>query len=130
MFGKISLTFSKKPRIIRKEYFQFKCEDGKSKFLSETSSTNKLSSCFGETENFKVNANKFFKTLNGMFHKCFKKVRVRSGNDRKMGQSTIQAKLDLKNELKIFLKNNSCKIAEQIAKKKLDELEEALMQIQ
>ena len=89
MFSKFSLTFNKKPRTIRKEYFQFKCEEGKKKFLQETSSNLKLSACFKETTNFEQNANKFFKTLNGMFHKFFKKVRVRTGNVKDLGEATV-----------------------------------------
>ena len=126
MYSKFSLTYGKKPRKIRKEYFQFKCEEGKQKFLEETSSNSKLSSCFGETDNFEKNANKFFKTLNGIFHKCFKKVRVRTGNERELGESKVQAKLKLKSQLKIFNKNNTCKIARQIVAEKLKEIDEAV----
>ena len=57
MYGKFSLTYNKKPRNIRKEYFQFRCEEGKKKFFQETSSNLKLSSCFRETDNFEQNAN-------------------------------------------------------------------------
>ena len=130
MFSKFSLTFNKKPRTIRKEYFQFKCEEGKKKFFQETSSNLKLSACFKETTNFEQNANKFFKTLNGIFHKCFKKVRVRNGNDKDLGDAKVQAKLNLKSQLVKFIRKNDCKIAELIAKEKLKAIEEAIAEDQ
>lgn len=128
IFSKFSISFNKQPRRIRKEYFQYKCEEGKKLFFNETSSTTKLSSCFeGKgNENVLKNANKFYKTLKGMFQKCFKKVRVRNGNVNLIGTNSIQTKMSVKKQLQIFLKNNTCKIAGNIARKKIVEIESAL----
>ena len=38
LFSKFSLTFDRKPRKIRQEFFQFKCEESRKNFLEETSS--------------------------------------------------------------------------------------------
>ena len=90
--SRFSITFKRKPKFIRKEFFQFKSEEGKTKFLEETSSTSKFSSCFKSKKNFGKNANLFYKTLNRTFYRCFKKVRIRSGNDRLHGENNIQLK--------------------------------------
>ena len=44
--SRFSITFTRKKRSVRKEYFQFKNESSRAKFLEETNSTTKFSSCF------------------------------------------------------------------------------------
>ena len=126
--SRFSITFKRKPKFIRKEFFQFKSEEGKKKFLEETSSTSKFSSCFKSKKNFGKNANSFYKTLNRTFYRCFKKVRIRSGNDRLHGENNIQLKMKQKSNLKLFIKNNKCKIAEIIATNKLSEIEDEIVE--
>ena len=94
--------------------------------MDQTSSTNSFTACFENKENFSNCTNKFFKTLKRTFHKCFKKVRITTGNNKKLGNPSIQEKMKLKNELKLFLKNNDCKIARRIAETKLQTVEEAI----
>ena len=79
LFSKFSITFNRRPVIIRKEYFRFKCEESKKRFHDETSTTSKLSSCFKNETNFDSSAKLFHRTLNKTVHKCFKKVRIKSG---------------------------------------------------
>ena len=58
LHSRFSITFNRKKRSVRKEYFQFKCEASQAKFLEETNSTTKPSSCFEESEHFqKVHEN-------------------------------------------------------------------------
>ena len=61
LIGKFSVTFERRQRQVRKEFFQFKCPESKKKFFEETSKSNQLSSCFTNPEDFKENANRFFK---------------------------------------------------------------------
>ena len=127
LYSKFNVSYTKKPREIRKEFFNFKCEAGKKLFLEETSKTDKLSTCFGSNKIFSEKANIFYKNLTGIFHKCFQKVRIRSGNHKKYGEQSLQEKLRLKKILKRFLLNNvECITARTHAKKKLDEIEELL----
>ena len=124
---KFNIKFLKKSRVIRKELFNLKCEEGKKHFYEETNTTNTLSTCFSRSASFQQNSNKFFKNLMGTFHKCFKKIRIRSGKLKSYGEENIQGKLKLKLVLKRFLLNNiSCKIATKLAKQKLEEIEESL----
>ena len=61
-------------------------------------------------------------------HKCFKKVRIRSGG--KAGKSDqhikIRAQLKLRMQLKIFLKNSTCSTEKKIAEELLEEVERFL----
>ena len=77
-------------------------------------------------KNFNKCSNLFFKTLNRTVHKCFKKFRIRTGNSRQLGEESIQGKLKLKTELKKFLLNYDCKIAQNIATIKLEQIEESI----
>ena len=126
LIGKFSIRFDRKPRRIRQEFFQFKCEEGNKIFKEETSSNTHLSSCFSDPDDFKTNANKFYKALKGTFHKCFKKIRIKTGNTSIIGTPSIQAKLKQKDELMEYVANSSCKMAQCIAKSKIEEVEKAI----
>ena len=128
LHSKFSIMVNRKPRSIRKEMFLFKCEESRKSFLEETSSTSRFSSCFSENEDFQKSSKSFFKALDRAFHKCFKKVRIRTGNSRLLGEESIQEKMRLKSELKTFLLNNKCKVAHQIATTKLDEIEQYIVE--
>ena len=110
LFSKFKVAFRRKSRKIRKEIFQFKCSESKRNFMEETSVNKDLSSCFNTSEDFRYCSNNFFRTLNKKLHKCFKKIRIRSGNSKQLGNPVIQEKLNLKTELNLFMKNSTCKI--------------------
>ena len=127
LYSKFNISYTRKPRQIRKEFFNFKCEAGKKHFLEETSKTEKLSTCFETNKTFEEKADNFFKTLTGIFHKCFQKVRIRSGNNKIFGDQSLQDKIKLKKLLKIFLLNNiECNSARTLAQEKLNDIEESL----
>ena len=126
LFCKFSVMFNKKPKKIRKEFFKFKCEEGRKKFLEKTSLNTHFTSCFNNSENIEVSSKKFYKTLMRSFHTCFKKVRIVHGKQRKMGNTSVQDSLKLISKLKTFLKDNKCKIAGEIVEDKLKETEEAI----
>ena len=126
LYCNFSICFNRQPRRLRREFFNFKCEEGKIKFLEETTSSKGLSKCFSESDNFSSNCDNFFKSLNRCFHKCFTKIRIRTGKNKSLGDEEIQDKLNLKLEIKRFLKNNTSKIGKAIAEAKLDEVEHFL----
>ena len=126
LYSKFEIQFNKKPISIRREFFHLKCVDSRNKFFKETESTAKLSSCFSDSDSFISCSNKFFKTLNRTFHSCFKKIRIKTGNQKNNGDKSVQAKLKLKTKLRKFLKNNTCKIGQEIALSKLESLEDAI----
>ena len=123
LYCNFSLSFYRQPRKIRKEFFNLKCEDGKKLFFHETNKLNNLSRYFCGPGSFPNNCQNFFKGLNQCLHKCFTKVRIRTGNSRAFGNEEIQKQLKLKLELRKFLANNACKIGQTIAQNKLNEVE-------
>ena len=126
LYCKFSININKKPHKIRKEFFKYKCEEGRKNFLEMTSSTNQFTACFDNQVDFTAASNKFNKTLKRTFHKCFKKVRIIDGRNKKLGNQIVQDKLKLKSKLKSFLRNNECKIDQQIAELKLSNIEETI----
>ena len=59
LVGKFDITFSRQNKAIRKQVFQYKNIENKTKFLQETSSDNTMSSCFHKEVDFKSAANYF-----------------------------------------------------------------------
>ena len=126
LVGKFSLSFNRLPRTIRKEFFDFKCEESRQSFLEETNLSKHLSMCFTEPGNIEQQTSKFFKLLNRTFHKCFKKIRIKSGNKGSLGNRSIQRKYKLQSELKELISKSTCKLDREIAMAKLLELENDL----
>ena len=123
---RFSLVFNKKPKKIRQEFFKYKNEEDRKKFLKETSESTKFRKCFDNTENFEISSNKFFKTLKNTIQNCFKKVRVVQGQNKKLGNPSIQEKLKQNTKLKAFLKINKCKADQEVAESRLSEIEETI----
>ena len=71
LFCKFSILFEALPNKIRKEFFNFKSQEGKKAFLFATSNSEKLSKCFAQNRTFAHNANSFFHELNSCVHKSF-----------------------------------------------------------
>ena len=63
----------KKPDRI--ETFNFRNKECQEHFFDITNTSNQLSKCFQKDGNFATQAGKWFKTLNGTFHKAFRKIR-------------------------------------------------------
>ena len=88
LFAKFSLEYkklnSKKPR---QEVFNLKNEACKELFTVATEQNRKLSECFVSGGNFADQCKNFFKTIDGVLYKCFKKVRIgaRSIVDKDVG---------------------------------------------
>ena len=64
----------KKPR--RQEHFKLRDEDGLKKFTMCTSVATKLRSCFMKDLSLEDACGKWYKEMNKVLHKCFKKIRI------------------------------------------------------
>ena len=123
---KFSVTFTRNPVRIKNEFFNYKSEEGMKNFLTETTTNTDLSDCFLH-EDFKHGASKFFKTLKRKLHKCFKKIRIKSGTPHNVGNKSVQDKLKKRMELKDCLKNNKYNgDPKETIKTKLEEIEAEL----
>ena len=71
-YVKFSLSYQKVRCKTKREIFNFKNPECQQKFFEVTENTTKLSACFNNSQNFHDQSSKFFNTLNGTFHQCFR----------------------------------------------------------
>ena len=129
LFSKFSIHVEDKPRKVRKEIFLMKNKESQELFYEETSKSNFLTSSFSQGSDFPRNASIFFKRLNSCIHKCFKKVRIKSGGSAyQSDQPNIKEKLVMKRKLKIFLMNNKCQEYRGIVEGKIKEIDNYLIE--
>ena len=77
--------------VAKNEFFNYKCEEGRKNFNTETSTKTDLSDCFLH-DNFEHGSLKFYKTLQRKIHKCFKKIRIKMGIAHTAGNKVVQDK--------------------------------------
>ena len=119
LIGKYNLPFRKFRGKERYEFFNFKNEEARIKFLHETNLPNKFSSHFHRGHNFLAACNCFFKQLNSTFHKCFKKIRIRNEVQNKSGTKGIQLLLEKQTLLKDLFLKCKCEICKRLVMTKL-----------
>ena len=73
LFSKFSIIFNRQNRKMRREIFHFKCEEGKNKFLEDTSTTTTLSNCFTNQQHFPLNQTISLKTSTKSFTNASKR---------------------------------------------------------
>ena len=77
LFAEFNIRFRGKKQIIRKEMFDFKNIENMEKFKSFTEDNFDLQN-WKRTESPQKSFKRFANTLNNTFHRCFKKIRIRS----------------------------------------------------
>ena len=97
-------------RQLREEMFNFKDCDGQQIFYNITNNSEKLRNCFKNDSPFLDQASHFRKTLEGVFHQSFKKIR---GTKRKRKSESSELDL-LMNERKKMKIENGNKTAQNI----------------
>ena len=102
--------------------FIFKDVEGMTKFNEKTSIIKSLSSCFDGKGNLEEITTIFEGKLQSIIKDCFPKIRIRE----KIKETKIGKKLKIKSEIKCFLATNKCKLAYEICKSKLINLEEEI----
>ena len=90
----------------REEIFNFKEVRGQDLFHNITNSTPKLHNCFKSRNSFIDQASLFQKTLQGVFHQSFRKIR---GTKRKARLTEIDLLFCERKKIKLILKNNTSK---------------------
>ena len=96
------------------------------KFFNETETTNDLTSCF-ISKDFNKSSKSFFKELNRKFHKCFTKVRVKSGGDRRVGNPLIQAIFNVQSAAIKLRQQTVCHISLKLLSNFQKKIEECLL---
>ena len=60
----------------RKEIFKLRDDSALNNFKQLTTNTNSLSNCFLQGQNIELSTNNWFKEMNNIVNKCFKKIRI------------------------------------------------------
>ena len=103
-----SLLFNQLRTRNRLEHFNFKSNEGRFKFLLETSSTNQLSSCFQKMSGFEAACRSFKKQLDKKFHKCYSKIRISNNKKSILGNKILQRSLQAQHRLRNLITNATC----------------------
>ena len=116
-----SVNYQKPRRVL----FNLKNKECQEIFTEVSENNFKLRKCFKSHKSFPEQCNMFFKTLDGMMHQCFRKVRV-----RKMKENTeIQVLLDEKMDIQISMEPNMNKENLTDAQDKIIEIEKKISKL-
>ena len=112
IYAEFNLKFSICRATVRREMFDFKNTESQKTFTELTNNSEKLRTIFsrcikGKLEP-KVASDKFFKTLNDIFHASFKKIRIRSKPFTRKPKGEIEVKLSQKADLQQVIKDSQC----------------------
>ena len=103
LFMELQLSFSPiKPERIA--HYNFRNNDCQNEFLNTTNNSTILSQCFENDMSFEDQAKKWRKTLENIFSKCFKKIRITSSN-KKEASETSKLLQERRNLIKKLAKN-------------------------
>ena len=126
-YAKFNLKYQEIRCRTKREIFNLKNTECQQKFLEVTENTNKLSSCFSQGNSFLDQTSKFFKTLDGTFHQCFKKIRIKNKTMNVNKKDDIQVNLEIKTKLQMFLNESKSAFSRQIIEKRLAEVTEKIL---
>ena len=123
--AKFCLKCQTKPPVIKREIFNFHNKDAQMEFAKFTEKTDKFSKCFDDSKPIEENADKFFKTLDDAFHRCFKKIRIKSKSSKEPS-CEIQAELNNITQLKMNIDEAESILEVETAQAKLKQSEDNL----
>ena len=119
IYARFNIKFRKAQTAIRREIFDFKNLEAQKLFTEMTNNSQKLRACITRCAPAPNEANKFFKALHDIFHKSFKKIRIRSTKNTQ-DQGEISLKLTQKTDLEKALNNSQCKDEKEVIKHKIE----------
>ena len=109
----------------RREVFNLKNKECQAMFSEVSQNNFKLRDCFKSDKTFPQQCDIFFKSLNGMLHKCFRKVRVGKLKEK----PEIQYLLDEKLKIQLALDSSSNENFQAEAQEKIYEIEEKISEM-
>ena len=130
LYAKFAITYYSRVAKTKREIFNFRNEGCQKKFFEVTDNTNKLSSCFQSEFNFEKQSSNFFKTLNGTFQQCFKKIRITDKTQKKKQCSDeISVYLELKSKLQCLTKDAKSDTGRLFIEKHIQDLDQKIMKL-
>ena len=118
---KFNLKVEEKENTRKIEIFNFKDENGLKRFKEITSNSVALSSIFDSKKSVEKQAKQFLKTLKGLLHKCFKKIKIKE-NSIKQEDILYAEQKELKGKNDAESKRKLEKIEEKLANLKSEDL--------
>ena len=109
----------------RRVLFNLKNKECQEIFTEVSENNFKLRKCFKSDNSFPEQCNMFFKSVNGMLHQCFRKVRVRKVKEN----SDIQSLLDEKLKIQISMDPNMSKENLTVAQDQIIEIEKKISEL-
>ena len=103
LYAEFELFCEKKDVKVRHEIFDFKSSEGQNMFFEATSDAKSFVSCFDDRFTIERNSNRFLKKLDDTFHKCFKKIRIKSKPSLSRETDEVTKKIQLLTRLKVLL---------------------------
>ena len=118
---KFSIFYDKKTSgLKRKELFNLKNGQCQAKFFEATNEGSQFQNCFEGNRDFESKSNKFFKTLDDKLHKCFSKIRIKSGGRK----NEVSSLIEQKTKLSLSLPSLTCKLGKEIVLAEIMKIED------
>ena len=126
MYAKFSIQYqnlnSQRPR---QEIFNLKNKECQEIFSEESENNVQLQKCFKSDKTFSSQCKTFLKSIDGLLHKCFRKVRV----GKKIENSEIQKLLDEKLKIQKKIKLTLIKEERIVAQQEMVEIEQRISKL-
>ena len=130
LFCSFSLQFSLHKTDKWKEFFNFKCDEGRRNSMKATNTSNTLTSCFTSCIGFENSCISFHKQLHKILQKCFTKIRINGGGIKFIGNKVTQAFLGARRQSESFIRTVTCNFGLTLLKNFLNKLERSLNHIE
>ena len=109
----------------RREIFNLKNPEGQAGFFEATNEGFKFQNCFDGNDSLECKTNRFIKTLDDMLHKCFAKIRIKSG----IKKDEIKDIIKQKTEMSLSLSTVQCKLAREIISSEIQKMEDSISRL-
>ena len=130
LFAKFGIKYQEVRLKTKREIFNFKNSECQKSFYEVTNNTTKLSSCFNKNNNnFLKQADNFMKKLNGTFHQCFTKIRIKNKTSGPKVKDDIQIQLQLKTNTQLQLKEAKSVFVRTFLEEKIEQISNAVSKL-
>ena len=126
MLAKFCITYEKgRNSRNRREIFNLKNPECQAGFFEATNEGFKFQNCFDGNDSLECKTNRFIKTLDDMLHKCFAKIRIKSG----IKKDEIKDIIKQKTEMSLSLSTVQCKLAREIISSEIQKMEDSISRL-
>ena len=126
MFANFCITYEKARKSKnRREIFNLKNPENQARFFKATNEGVQFQKCFDGNSSLEFKSNRFIKTLDDVLHKCFTKIRIKSG----VKKDEISDLIQRKTEMSVSLPAVQCKLAREIISSQIQKTEDDISRL-